>query len=221
MGTSVRGCTVAFPSRVEFNQERCAVSFSNPLNALTLVYCGSLASVHSHKPQVRLACLRRVARHGTCSFSGEGDAPRGKTVWAKLRCSTPLRCSFSGLSRPQPTCDRVANSLDCPCTSGSGHVALDRSSWKLPCRSAEGYALQPARVPSCPVPVVPVHHVLSQESVVAGRVFAESQAFLKISGLKLPVKAPHSSPTLRWASWSECVCVFDLLPSVESLESLL
>ena len=47
------------------------------------------------------------------------------------------------------------------------------------------------------------HHVLSQESVVVGRVFAESQKPLKVSGQKLPVKAPLSSSTLPYASRSE------------------
>ena len=72
-----------------------------------------------------------------------------------------------------------------------------------------GCALQPARVPSYHVLVVlcaKAQHVLSQESVVAGRVFAESRELLNICGQKLSVNGPPSS-TLSWASWSGCARV--------------
>ena len=77
-----------------------------------------------------------------------------------------------------------ANSFDCPCRNESDHVALDRSRWKLPRRLLLGYALQLARVPSYPVPVVPVRESTARPEpgvCGCGRVFVESRAPLKIS----------------------------------------
>ena len=57
---------------------------------------------------------------------------------ASKSVSRVCTCSFSDSSLQAPSCERVANSLRCLCTSGGDHVALDRSSWKLPGRSAGG-----------------------------------------------------------------------------------
>ena len=98
------------------------------MNDVTFVYCGSLASVHSHKP----ASPSRVS------------------------ASCPLRrctCSFSGSSLQAQPCERVAYSL----SALAG--AMTSLSIGVVGNSLIGlmnrFALQPARVPSGPVPVIP------------------------------------------------------------------
>ena len=76
------------------------------LTSMTLVYCGSLASVHRHKP----------ASPSDVSAS----------------CCTSLHCSFSGSSLQAPSCERVPT-LDCSCrrdlvfVDRSCHQATDRT----------------------------------------------------------------------------------------------
>ena len=87
---------------------------------MTLVYCGSLASVRSHKP----ASLSRVS----------------------ASCSASLHMLFFFLAQvfKHRLASVVANSLDRLWTDGSDHVILDRSSWKLPHRTIGGIR-SPAR----------------------------------------------------------------------------
>ena len=97
----------------------CSSFFWQPVY-ITLVYCGSFASVHRHKP----ASPSRVsALH-----------------------PTSLHCCFSDSSLQAPSCVRVAN-RDCPCTDGSDLVGLDQSSWKQLHQTTTGFAVQPACVP--------------------------------------------------------------------------
>ena len=94
---------------------------------MTLVYCGSLASVHSHKP--------------------------GSPSRVSASCPTLLHCFFSGSSPQAPSCERVANSLSVlagAITSLSIGVAGNSLIGLL-----IGFALQPLQVPSFPVPVIP------------------------------------------------------------------
>ena len=145
---------------------------------MTLVYCGSLASVHSHKA----ASPSRVSpsRHFTVSFSGS--------------------------SLQAPSCERVARSLSVPAgtiTSLSLGVVGDCLIGLL-----IGHALQPARVPSNPVLVNPTQeNTLRPEPSVCGcgSCICEEPTLLKVSGQRLPEKALPSSSTLLWASLSECV----------------
>ena len=164
---------VAAAGKIQTKQKPLRICSTN----MTLVYCGSLASVHSHKP----------ARPSRVSAS----------------CPTSLHCSFSGSSLQAPPCVRVANHFDCLCTSRSDLVALDQSSWKQPHRTTLGIAFLRARVPLHSVPTVPTRESairLSRVSVIAGRVSAEGQASFKVSGQKQPVNTPPSSSALLWAS---------------------
>ena len=79
---------------------------SSTTTSMTLVYCGSFASVHSHKPASpsRVSALR----------------------------PTSLHRPFSGSSLQAPSCVRVANPLDYPCTNGGDLVGLDQSNRKQP-----------------------------------------------------------------------------------------
>ena len=94
----------------------------------------------------------------------------------------------------------------CPCWSD--HVVVAWSCWKLP-------HLPTDRICSLAHACLPIqylgfrhvrrHHDLSLVSEFAGRVAAERQAPLTVSGQRLPEKALPSSSTLLWASRSECV----------------
>ena len=71
---------------------------------MTLVYSGSLASVHSHRP----ASPSRVS----------------------ASCSTPLAHALLLAQVFKHRLASVLPTLDCPCRSD--HVVIDRGSWKLP-----------------------------------------------------------------------------------------
>ena len=95
---------------------------------MTLVHCGSFASVHSHKPASpsRVSALR----------------------------PTSLHRSFSGASLQAQSCVRVASSLfDDLCTNRSELVSIRAVGNSL--TGLLGVAFQPARVPLHSVPVVP------------------------------------------------------------------
>ena len=95
---------------------------------MTLVYCGSFASVHSHK----LASPSRMS----------ASRP------------TSLHRSFSGASLQAQSCVRVPNPLfDDRCTNRSELVSIRAVGNSL--TGLLGVALQPARVPLHSVPVVP------------------------------------------------------------------
>ena len=103
----------------------CSSFFWQPVY-ITLVYCGSFASVHRHKP----ASPSRVsALH-----------------------PTSLHCCFSDSSLQAPSCVRVAN-RDCPCTDGSDLVGLDQSSWKQLHQTTTGIRC-PAGMRASPLPMI-------------------------------------------------------------------
>ena len=156
-----------------------------PYGKITMTLCTAAHSspCTATSQQVRLACLHCVPRHSTCSSTGS--------------------------SLQAQSCERVANSADCPCTNRIDHVALDRSSCasSFCCWDTLSSPHACFLTPSLWFWRAKAPHVMSQESMVVGRAFAESQAPLKVSDQKLPVKAPLFSPTLPWASWSECLRV--------------
>ena len=80
---------------------------------MTLVYCGSLVSVHSNKPS---SPSRVVA---SCSTSPPA------LFFVQVRAGTVLRTLLPTHS-------------ECLCTNKSDHVALDGSTWKLSRRCASG-----------------------------------------------------------------------------------
>ena len=146
---------------------------------MTLVYCGSLASVHSHRP----ANPSRVS----------------------ASCSTLLHMLSFWLESASTVLRACCQLFDCSCRSD--HVVVDWSCWKPNCLSGllNGFALQPAFLfITCDPDTGKHYHDLSLVSVVAGRVSAESQAPLEVSGQRLPLEALLSSSTLLWASPSEC-----------------
>ena len=101
-------------------------------------------------------------------------------------CPTALRTFFPGSSLQAPLCECVANSL----SVFAGAIASLSIGVVGNCLIGLliGFALQPARVPSYPVPVSPTRENTPRPvvSVVAGRVSAERQSPLKVSGQRLP-----------------------------------
>ena len=88
----------------------------------------------------------------------------------------------------------------CPCRSD--HVVVDWGCGKL----LIGYALQPTRVPSHPVPVIQTRENAPQPELGicgGGPCICGEQALLKVSGQRQPEKALASFSILPWGSLSE------------------
>ena len=163
----------------------------------------------SDQPERRPACKRAQGR--TCSWQDKKIytcALRLTRVRAQRQASIsvsrvwfhhPRHCSALFLAQAckhrLASASRLLTVLAGAISSLSAEVVGD-----CPTGLLIGFALQPARIASYLVAVT--RHV-SPVSVTAGRVTAESQAPLKVSGQKLFVKAPTSSSTQLRASPSK------------------
>ena len=129
---------------------------------MTLVHCGSLASVHSHKP----ASPSRVS----ASFLTSSHCSSYLAQLCKHRLASVLPTSLTILAR-------IGAILSVSSLPDYCWVALQRTRASL-LRLGGPYTRKYTR--------------LSWVSVTAGRVSAESRAPFTVSGQKPPVKAPPS-----------------------------